>query len=168
MVLLLAPQTLPEALLQQACLQAAAREGQMSTLRVLIQFIGIGIGLEKNGAPKRFVCKRSTDARIDQLPGGELFPIDGRIKEATFLAKLADDLSKASSHLTANSGHGEIGRPQLEAGFRIVRDHLLETIYRGDKARMTAALVAHAGLHPMAGQALWRAGGDVDSPGPSS
>jgi hypothetical protein len=103
----------------------ASWEGRHAAFRWLIEFVGVI--RDKHGNARPSSKKYDDDFRIDDLPGGKTIPIPS--SDATLLADLWNDCTKATGHSTRDSGHKEITEVRLSGAAEILIRHLRSTIY---------------------------------------
>jgi hypothetical protein len=123
------------------CAAMGAWEGRLAATRWLIEFVGIEFD-EKTKLPKSHEQLRKRkiqdreekrvgqfDVDIEDLPGGEYFPITEKQEDAAFLAETWKGCSQATSHATSGSNHPPVSLPQLERAQVLISEHLNRTIY---------------------------------------
>ena len=123
------------------CAAMGAWEGRLAATRWLIEFIGIVFD-EATKLPKSHEQLRKQkirdrekklagqfDVDIEDLPGGEYFPITEKQDDAAFLAATWKGCSQATSHATSGSNHPLVSLSELERAQVLISEHLNRTIY---------------------------------------
>jgi len=117
------------------CWQQAAHEGRHSSMRWLLEYIGI---IKSKSGYVRPAPLRDHDTRIDALKGGLLFAASR--PSADFLADIWLGCTQATGHPTQGSNHPDITYPRLAEALHVAIDHLQSTVY--DARRLSLHAIA--------------------------
>lgn len=119
-------------LIVKRCWTDAVWDGRLVAMRWSCEFVGIT--MDKSGNPQKHDVSQSKDPRrehdinITALPAGQL--IDVHSDDATVIAKAWKATTQISLHPTHDSNPPPIDDNARSNAFRIIREHLTNTIYK--------------------------------------